>query len=185
MKKSDINNWLFGEAETAITNSTVVSVTDASGHVDIAESHADGQYPFVGLTPISTVTESAGLGNEGLYTAAEDRADDADDTLQSTTEAETKRYTVELGVRTDDRHAVADDLTGDLKTHFHLLSEAFSYPDNLPAEMISVSAADTAPQSRPEDFVRGTAIEVTVRYVTTEGVDRTAAETVTLDVTSQ
>lgn len=175
MRQSDVLNWVMDECETVLSNVSYVSVSSPSEHVDEAQSDQDHGYPFVGVRPLGSVPQSAGLGSGEYVVDSLNYGNDG--IIDSIDYRRDSDLTVEVIPTTDGRPSVRDDLGDDIYDHFGLLARRDKVPED-----ITLHAEDSSPSGRPDDQVRATGVTLAIefsRYIT-ESV--TAAETVNLDV---
>lgn len=179
MKQSEVFQWLFGELREILAstpNTGISSTTEANNHVDIAEGDVDHPYPFIGVQEIATNTQTAGIGSGSLY---------VDDVVYSGGVLSEIKYRRESTLRlnilpiVDNDPKLRDDLSTAIIDHFALKIRTGEYPSDIDNPEIS----EKSPQNRSEEFVRGSAIPLTLEYKRfLSNSDPSVASEVDLDV---
>lgn len=177
MRQSAVTTWLLDEIETFLTNTSLVSPSTPSNHVDEAQAHDEQTYPFVGVQKIATNPQSAGIGNGELQVDSVNYGNNGN--VQSIDYVRDVELRVEVIPTTDDDSALRDDLAEDLASRFALLARTDGYPSDID----SITVGEATPSGRPDEFVRGDGVPLEIdyeRHLTDDTV--TAAETVNIDV---
>jgi len=179
MKQSELTKWLFDELTQVLMetpNTGITSLSEAADNVDIAEGSDDGPYPFIGVQPIATSPQSAGIGNYQTYV---DEKTYVNGVLDSVTLRRESRVRYNFIPTTDDNPKLRDDLKDAIVDYFAVKMRNDEFPEDLDPKVIG----ETTPSDRPTEFVNSNAIPfVTVykRYITDNDPD--VAEEVNLDV---
>ena len=183
MKRTDVIDWVDGEITTVLSNTTLLSLSSPDDHASLIEQRQPPTYPFVGIQPISSRTETGGIGNGNAV--VDSLSFDANDVLQSITYRRDETLRLELVVVTDDDAKLRDGLETELEDHFAVLARKDDDIDDTLADDMDDLRLDgeATPGGRPSDFVYGTGIPIEIdynRFITDSDV--TAAETVNLDI---
>jgi hypothetical protein len=177
MRKSAVVTWLYDEVDRFYQGSSLVSLQAPTDHVGIAEGREPPTYPFVGIQEVSGTPQTAGIGGGTLR--VHERTTDANDILQSVTYVRTTQLDVRLQPVTDGDRQLRDDLTEDLASHVEMQQRTGDTPE----DMDILSVGDVTPTGRPDEFVYGDGIPLSVEYdyFRTDD-DPDVAETVNVDV---
>ncbi len=182
MRESDVINWLFDETSTFLSNSSLVSVSAPSDHVDEAQTHNGQIYPFIGVRQIASNPDTAGIGNDTLK--VDSFSYGTDGVLQSITYRKDVTLRAELVPTVDENPKLRDDLSEDISDHFSLIAEKLNtVKDTTPDDMEDVSVDESTTEGRSDDFVMADGIPVEIeysRYLVDN--DPPVADTVNLDI---
>lgn len=178
MRESAVLTWIMDECETVLANSSLVSISTPSDHVDVAEPGMDHPYPFVGVQKIAANPQSAGIGSADVFVESVKDTDN-----DGYVDEITKRRDIDLRVSvipvTDNDAKLRDDLGGELSDHFAVIGREGASNDDIG----EIETDEASPQGRPDDLIRADGIPLEIeysRYIVDSSV--TAAETVTVDL---
>jgi len=177
MNQSDVTTWLLDELETILDTTSLVSLPNPTSHVDVADSHDDQTYPFVGVQFISGDSESGGIGRGNLVVDNVNYDDSG--LVQSIVRRKDITLRIEVVPVTDDDPALRDDLGDAITDHFSLVNEKGTHPDDID----EIRPEESSSAGRPSEFVRGQGLPLEIeysRYLVDENV--TGVESVNLDV---
>lgn len=175
MRVPDLLTWVFDTTTDVLADTDVVSLSNPSAHVDIADAHDEATYPFVGVVPITLTSVSGGLGNETLTTVA---TTESGDTVEPT-EMLRREFTLEVTPVTNDDPQLRDQLTETLTLGFASRIKYDDVPDDL-----TLSVGETTPSDRAESFVRANGVELNGELTTLTTNVLPATKTVSWGVTS-
>jgi hypothetical protein len=173
---SELHEWVISVATETIRDSTTLSVDTPSEHVDIANTHDGGVYPFVGVVPISLTAVDNGLGNSSLVPTA---VTTENGNTVGVEEILRRDFTLEVTPVTDDDAYSRDLLVDDLTLTFARRIEG----NDTPHDVTKLSVDETTPSDRPDSFVRGSGVTLTGRLHTASDRELPTAETVYTEVT--
>jgi len=159
MKQSEFTLWLFDELKHVLFDTPdtgITSLSEASDNVDIADGSTNHPYPFIGVQPITTNPQAAGIGQGQLRVV--NRVYNTNGVLQEETKQRESTTRMNLIPVTDNDPNLRDDLSDAVVDHFALLEDNDNYPDDITFEQIG----ESSPQGRPEEFVRSAATTLVV-----------------------
>jgi hypothetical protein len=172
MNSDELIAWLLDVTETALSNSTAVSVATPSDHVDITSAHDETTYPFVGIEPISLTPESAGLGNDTLVADSVITNNSGD--VTGVTDALRRSFSIDVIPVTDDDPATRDALTDELTFAFAQRADSGDTPEDIH----DLSVGESTPRGRPDSFVRANGTQLDGVLVTRADRTLPTAQTV-------
>jgi len=179
MKQSEVIQWLFEQLQDILIGSPhtdITSKSEASEHVDIAESDVDHPFPFLGVQLISATPQSNGIQNQTLPVTDAEFNDGTLQSLQRQREVITRLNIVPV---TNNDAFLRDELATNVTDHFTVLQQTERYPDDIVIQQIG----ETTPSDRPDEFVRSATVVLVIKFTRTivdENPD--IAEGVTIDV---
>jgi len=177
MKQSAVIQWLLDESQTVLKQSNLVSLSNPSNHVDVAQPSMDHPYPFVGVQPITNNSISAGIGSGKTFVDGFEY--DNNGVLQAIVYRRDSSLRVNVIPVTDNDASLRDDLAEEIADHFNL----FSRTETQPTDMDPPEVDETSPQGRPDEFVRETGVTLVIEYEHTfTDSDPMVADSVNMDI---
>jgi hypothetical protein len=179
MKQSEVIQWLFEQLQDILIGSPhtdITSESEASEHVDIAESDVDHPFPFCGVQPISATPQSHGIQNQSLTVVDTEYVNGILDSITRERETVSRLNIIPV---TDNDPFLRDELATSVSDRFTVLQRTDTYPDDIVIQQVG----ETTPSDRPDEFVRSATVVLVLEYTRTIVDDDPAvAEGVTVDV---
>jgi len=179
MKRTDVVTWVYDTVVDVLDSTSLVDVTTPTQHVDIAEDRDDVSnrpYPFVAIAVNGVDPQTGGIGNDTsrVATVTYDGG-----VVSSVERARDKQLRCTVTVLTDGDRGLRTALTERVSDTIAVRADTERHPTDID----TVRVGEATPSGRPENYVYGDGIPLTIEYTTYITDDAvTAAETVNVDV---